>query len=50
MYAGVHRADVQGGGGIRPPGVSKLSIVEVSGKKRQIALDEYSQLVLRFGP
>ena len=31
---------VEGGGGVRPPGVSKLSVVELSEKKKQrIALD-----------
>ena len=29
-------------------GVSKLSVVELSGKDRRIALDEYSRLVVRF--
>ena len=35
-------------GGGDPPGVSKLSVVELSGKDWQIALDEYSRLVVRF--
>ena len=38
----------RGGGGCDPPGVSKLSVVELSGKDWQIALDEYSRLVVRF--
>ena len=37
-----------GGGVVRPPRVSKLSVVELSGKKRRIAQDEYSRLVVRF--
>ena len=37
-----------GGGGCDPPGVSKLSVVELSGKNQRIALDEYSRLVVRF--
>ena len=42
---------MQGGGGCDPPGVSKLSVVELSGKNQRIALDEYSRLVVRFfGP
>ena len=36
------------GGGCDPPGVSKLSVVELSRKDWQIALDEYSRLVVRF--
>ena len=36
-------------GGGDPPGVSKVSVVELSGKKKQrIALGEYSQSVVRF--
>ena len=35
-------------GAVRPPGFSKLSVVELSGKDCQIALDEYSRLVVRF--
>ena len=31
-----------------PPGVWKLSVVELSGKNQRIALDEYSRLVVRF--
>ena len=40
-----------GGGGeglVRPPGVSKLSVVELSGINQRIALDKYSRLVVRF--
>ena len=40
----------QGGGELvrpPPPGVSKLSVVELR-KKRRITLDEYSRLVVRF--
>ena len=40
-----------GGGGwlVRPPlGVSKRSVVELSGKDHQIALPEYSRLVVLF--
>ena len=36
------------GGGATPPGVSKLSVVELSGTNQRIALDEYSRLVVRF--
>ena len=37
------------GGGVRPPlGVSKRSFVELSGKDQQIALAEYSRLVVLF--
>ena len=36
-------------GGVQTPlGVSKLSVVELSGKDRRIALDEYSRLVVPF--
>ena len=36
-------------GGVRPPpGVSKRSVVELSGKDQQIALAEYSRLVVLF--
>ena len=31
-----------------PPGVSKRSVVELSGKDQQIALAEYSRLVVLF--
>ena len=38
-----------GGGGVRPPlGVSNRSVVELSGKDQQIALAEYSRLVVLF--
>ena len=39
-----------GGGLVRPPplGVSKRSVVELSGKDQQIALAEYSRLVVLF--
>ena len=38
-----------GGGLVRPPlGVSKRSVVELSGKNQQIALAEYSRLVVLF--
>ena len=38
-----------GGGLVRPPlGVSKRSVVELSGKYQQIALAEYSRLVVLF--
>ena len=39
-----------GGGLVRPPplGVSKRSVVELSGKDQQIALGEYSRLVALF--
>ena len=33
---------------MQPPRVWKLMIVELSGKKQRIALDEYSRLVVRF--
>ena len=36
------------GGGATPLGVSKLSVVELSGKDQQIALAEYSRLVVLF--
>ena len=36
------------GGGVRPHGVWKLSLVELSRKIRRIALDEYSRLEVRF--
>ena len=40
---------MEGGGvGATPPGVWKLSVVELSGKNQRIALDEYSRLVVRF--
>ena len=35
-----------GGGGCDPLGVSKRSVVELSGKNQQIALAEYSRLVV----
>ena len=38
----------RGEGATPPLGVSKLSVVELSGKDRRIALDEYSRLVARF--
>ena len=43
-------AGVGGGGGlVRPPlGVSKRSVVELRGKDQQIALAEYSRLVVLF--
>ena len=37
-----------GGGGATPLGVSKRSVVELSGKDQQIALAEYSRLVVLF--
>ena len=37
-----------GGGGCDPPGVSKRSVVELRGKDQQIALAEYSRLVVLF--
>ena len=36
------------GGGATPLGVSKRSVVELSGKDQQIALTEYSRLVALF--
>ena len=36
------------GGGATPPGVSKRSVVELRGKDQQIALAEYSRLVILF--
>ena len=36
------------GGWCDPPGVSKRSVVELCGKDRQIALTEYSRLVILF--
>ena len=43
-------AGVGGGGLVRPPplGVSKRSVVELRGKDQQIALAEYSRLVVLF--
>ena len=41
-------ADVGGGVGANPLGVSKRSIVELRGKDQQIALAEYSRLVVLF--
>ena len=38
----------QTGGGCDPLGVSKRSVVELSGKDQQIALAEYSRLVILF--
>ena len=40
----------QGGGGCNPPplGISKRSVVELSGKDQRIALAEYSRLVVLF--
>ena len=38
----------QGGVGATPLGVSKRSVVELSGKDQQIALTEYSLLVVFF--
>ena len=35
-------------GGCNPPRVSKLSVVELSGKNHRIARVEYSRLVVRF--
>ena len=44
-----HLRSDKGGGGVRPPlGVSKRSVVELSGKHQQIALTEYSRLVVLF--
>ena len=37
-----------GGGGATPLGVSKRSVVDLSGKDQQIALAEYSRLVVLF--
>ena len=36
------------GGGGNPLRVSKVSVVELSGKDHRIALDEYSRLVVHF--
>ena len=45
----LYNADVQGEGvDTTPPSVSKLRVVELSGKGQRIALDEYSQLVVEF--
>ena len=42
-------AGVRGGGGVRPLlGVSKRSVVKLRGKDQQIALAEYSRLVVLF--
>ena len=38
----------QGGGGATPLGVSKRSVVELRGKDQQIALAEYSRVVVLF--
>ena len=35
-------------GGGATPSVSKLSIIELSGKNQRIALEEYSRLVVSF--
>ena len=44
-----HLRSGQGGGLVRPPlGVSKRSVVELSVKDQQIALAEYSRLVVLF--
>ena len=48
MHADFHYADVQGVGRCDPPRVSKLKVVELSGKNRQTALEDYSRLVVRF--
>ena len=49
MHADFHNTYVQGGGvDATPPRVSKLRVVELSGKNQRIALDEYSRLVVRF--
>ena len=46
-----HLRSDRGGGGATPLGVSKRSVVELSGKDQHIALDEYSRLVVLFlGP
>ena len=37
-----------GGGLMRPPRVSKLCVVELSGKSQRLALEDYSRLVVRF--
>ena len=37
-------------GDANPLGVSKVSVVGLSGKYQRIALDEYSRLVVRFLP
>ena len=42
------RSDRGGGVGATPLGVSKRSVVELSGKDQQIALAEYSRLVVLF--
>ena len=41
-------AGVGGGNGATPLGVSKRSVVKLSGKDQQIALAEYSRLVVLF--
>ena len=43
-----HLRSDRGGGWCDPPGVSKRSVVELSGKDQQIALAEYSRLVVLF--
>ena len=50
MPADFHNVDVQGGGvdATPPPRVSILMVVELSGKNRRVARDEYSRLVVRF--
>ena len=42
------RSDRGGGVGATPLGVSKRSVVELSGKDQQIALAEYSRLMVLF--
>ena len=43
-----HLGRTGGGVGATPLGVSKRSVVELSGKDQQIALAEYSRLVVLF--
>ena len=43
-----HLRPDRGGGGATPLVVSKRSVVELRGKNRQIALAEYSRLVVLF--
>ena len=49
MHGRFHNANVQGGGDDMTPRVSKLRVVELSGKKQRIALQKYSRfVVVRF--
>ena len=43
-----HLRSDRGGGGATPLGVSKRSVVKLNGKDQQIALAEYSRLVVLF--